>query len=342
MEKVLKTADNPPSLSFRRLFRLVLDDTGLKASTVALELRRERTLMYKWLSGSSLPPASYAPLIVQIVIKHASQAKRWILARDLREIVRNAGLPAELRNSLLRIESVEEMLAECLDLALTPMLTGDAPRASGGAVWRRWSILWGALFAALFGGLLWNALNRALGWHYFMGSGDDSLRGLPALAWGLITTAPIPAPLVFMCAREERRRRALPALLFTLLGGVSAVVFFSFGLRSTVESQELGYALRESIIVILFALLISAPAHLAAVLSMPGLKHLGRSLVLSLLPTAAAVLGFLLTLVVDRPVSEVLQLRGFVVGLVLRFAMFSCLYAAFNGGVPGADRSLSR
>ncbi|MBN1837585.1 MAG: hypothetical protein JW820_17140 [Spirochaetales bacterium] len=341
MEKTLKTAGKAaaPGLSFPRLFRLVLDDIGLKASTVALELRRERTLMYKWLSGSSIPPASYAPLIVQIVTRHASQAKRWILTRDLQELVRDAELPVELRDSLLRIEPVEELLAECLDLSLTPTFAGGAPRAPGGEAWKRWSVLLGALFAAVFGGILWNALNRVLGWHYFMGSSDDPLRGLPALAWGLVTTAPIPAPLVFLCTREERGPRVLPALLFTLFGGVSAVAFFSFGIRSAIETLGLGYALQESVIVILFALLLSVPAHLAAVLSMPGATHLGRAVLLSLLPAAAALLGLLLTLVVDRPVSEVLQLRGFVVGFVLRLAMFFALYAAFDRSLRRPDKN---
>ena len=122
---------------------MVLDDTGLKASTVALELRRERTLMYKWLSGSSVPSATYAPLIVQIVTRHASQAKRLILARDLRELVRNAELPTELRNSLLGAGSVEEMLTECLDLSLTPNFTathrGRAEGVGGSAGLSPWA-----------------------------------------------------------------------------------------------------------------------------------------------------------------------------------------------------------
>ena len=164
-----------------------------------------------------------------------------------------------------------------------------------------------------------------------MGSVGDPLRGLPALAWGLITTAPIPASILFVSTREERVRSILPALLYTLIGGVSAVLFFSVGIRETVKGRGLGYALQESIIVVAFALFVSAAPHLAAVLSRLTRSHLARSLALSLLPTAAALLGLLLTLVVDRPLSEVLQLRGFVVGFVLRLAMFVALYADFRG-----------
>ncbi len=119
----------PQAFAFRILFRRILDDTGLKASTVARELQRERSLMYKWLSGSSVPPSSYVPLLVQVVMKHASQAKRLILSKDLQTIVRDAGLPDELRDALLRSESLEGILSECLDLSLTPRLAVAAPRA---------------------------------------------------------------------------------------------------------------------------------------------------------------------------------------------------------------------
>jgi hypothetical protein len=49
-------------------------------------------------------------------------------------------------------------------------------------------------------------------------------------------------------------------------------------------------------------------------------------------PTAAALLGFLVTMVIDRPVSEVLRLRGFVVGFALRIARFSSMFVALEAG----------
>jgi hypothetical protein len=100
------------AFTFRNLFRRILDDTGLKASTVARELQRERSLMYKWLSGSSIPPSSYVPLLVQVVMKHSSRAKHLILANSLRAIVRDAGLQVELRGALLRAGAIEELLAD--------------------------------------------------------------------------------------------------------------------------------------------------------------------------------------------------------------------------------------
>ena len=317
--------------SFRALFRRILDDTGLKASTVARELLRERSLMYKWLSGVSVPPSSYVPLIVQIVMKHSSATKRLVLAKNLRAIVRDAELPADLRDALLMAGSFEDTLGECLDLSLTPGLVVPAPRPAQAARPGRWSVLVGALVAALLGGLLWNALNRIFGWNYFMGSTDDALRGWRALVWGLVTTAPIPLPLLLAGPAVERARRVLPGVLFTLAGAGSALLFHASGARAAVEGLSLGYALQETIIVVVFGLVLSIPPQLSALLAWRRRPRLVRWLATLLAPAAAALLGFLVTLLVDRPVSEVLQLRGLAVGFALRFAQFISLSLVLAG-----------
>lgn len=316
----------PSAFDFPNLFRRILDDTGLKASTVARELQRERSLMYKWLAGSSAPPSSYVPLLVQVVMNHSSQAKRLILSNSLRAIVRNAGMPVELRDSLLRAGPIEDLLAECLDLSLTPNLAGAVPQTARRIGIGNWSVLFGALFAALCGGIAWNALNRILEWPYFMGSAGDELQGWRALVWGLFTLAPIPAPLLLVGPGIERARRVFPAVLFTLVGGASAVLFYSSDIRAAIENLGLGYALQETIVVIIFAFLLSVPSHLAALLAMQRRPRFARLMVTLFAPTTAALIGFLVTLVIDRPVSEVLQLRGFVVGFALRIAQFSSLY----------------
>jgi hypothetical protein len=316
------------AFAFKNLFRRILDDTGLKASTVARELQRERSLMYKWLSGSSVPPSSYVPLLVQVVMKHSSRAKRLILAESLRSAVQDAALTGELRDALLRAAPIEETLSECLDLSLTPGLASAAPRAAGAIVLGRWSIVAGALFAALFGGIAWNVLNRIAGWPYFMGSAGEALTGWRALVWGLVTMAPIPAALVVLGPRADRAREVLPAILFTLVGGASAFLFYSSGARSAIENLDLAYALQETIVVVVFAIVLSIPPHVAALLAGRRRRRFARVAITLVLPTAAALLALLVTLVIDRPVSEVLQLRGFVVGFALRLAQFISLYAA--------------
>jgi hypothetical protein len=265
-------------------------------------------------------------------MKNSSPAKRLILANSLRAIVRDAGLPGELRDTLLRAGSIEESLSECLDLSLTPNLAGAVPQTARRIGIGHWSVLLGALFAAVCGGIAWNVLNRILGWPYFMGSAAQALRGSRALVWGLVTMAPIPVPLLLPGPGAKRARRLLPAVLFTLVGGASALLFHSSGVREAIEHLGLGYALQETIIVVVFGLVLSVPPYLAALLAGPRRPGVSRLLVTLLAPTAAALLGFLVTLVIDRPVSEVLQLRGFVVGFSLRIAQYLSLYAILAPG----------
>jgi hypothetical protein len=332
VEKLMNTAAASVSsdLVFRYLFRRILDGAGLKASTVARELQRERSLMYKWLSGSSVPPSSYLPLLVEVLLKHTTQAKRLLLAEDLRRVVREAEMPGALRDTLLGAESFEDLLRECLDLSLVPDLAAAAPRELRSVPLGQWPVLLYALLAAVSGGLVWNALNCVFGWPYFMGSSGQGLRGWHALVWGVVTMAPIPAPLLLPGPRQERSRMVLPAILFTLAGVASALLFYSSGIRETIEGLGLGYALREAILVTIFALILSIPPHLAALLAFRRRRGPARLMLLLLAPTAAALLGFLVTLLVDRPVSEVLQLRGLVVAFALRLAQVVTLYVTLR------------
>jgi hypothetical protein len=151
-----------------------------------------------------------------------------------------------------------------------------------------------------------------------------------ALVWGLVTTAPIPLPLLLPGPAVERARRAVPAILFWLVSAGCALLFYASGIREAVEGLRLGYALQETVLVVIFGLVLSVLPQLAALLVA---RPRPRTWVLALLaPTAAALAGFLVTLLVDRPVPEVLQLRGFVVGLALRFAQFLSLSALLLPG----------
>jgi hypothetical protein len=273
-------------------------------------------------------------MLVEVVVKHSSPARRLVLAQDLRAVVAGAGLPAELRATLLRPGPPEQLVAECLDLSLAPGLAGTASSrtAAEGAV--RWSVVIASLAAAVVGGIAWNVLNRILGWTWFMGSDGDDLRGWHALAWGLVTMAPVGAALLVPGPRAARARKVLPAVLFTLVGAAAAEVFYSTGIRAAIEGRGLAYAAKESLVVVVYALVLSVPAHLAAVLGArhrPGPPRLALTL---FLPTAAALVAFLVTLVIGRPVAEVLQLRGFVVGFALRLAQFLALFAALEEETP--------
>lgn len=336
MENSLKIAagGGPSTLAFSSLFRTVLDISGLKPSTIAFELQRERSLVYKWLSGSIVPPASYFPLIAEIVSKRASNTRKMVLANELRALVRRVALPVEIQESILASESIEHLLSACLELSKMSGLEighGQGARTDS----RRLAlILSGALFAAVCGGLLWNALNRILGWPYFMGSGNDALRGLHAFLWGVITIAPVPLPLFLLYRGEERRRLVVPSVMFACVGGLFAFLFFSYGFREAVESTVSSYQLRETIIVVIFAICLSVPPLLTAMLVFSRGRPAVSRVALLLSPTFAALLALLVTLIIDRPPSEILQLRGFVVGFALRLSLFFSLFLATRSKQP--------
>lgn len=317
----------------------MLRDTGLKPSAVALDLGRERTLMYKWLSGASTPSSSYFPRIVEIVSRRASEGRKLILRNDLQDLVRRGSLPHDVRAAILSCNSVEELLSECLHLSvLQPLKPGaDSPR------WRTSrspaAIVVGGLLAAVLGGILWNALNRLLGWDFFMGSPGQSLSGVQAIIWGTITLFPIPAAVVLLHRSEDRRRLLLPSLLFVAVGAVCAGAFYASGVREAIENLQLGYVLQETMLALFFALAMSVLPLLAVILASGRGKLAALPAIVLAVPTAAALLGFLLTLLIDRPVSEVIQLRGFAVAFALRLALFSSLYLV--SGTPGSAHTFS-
>jgi hypothetical protein len=130
----------------------------------------------------------------------------------------------------------------------------------------------------------------------------------------------------------------LPAILFTLAGAGAALLFHASGLRAAVEGLSLGYAPQETVLVVIFALMLSVLPQLTVLLFVRPRPAAARWAATLLAPTAAALAGFLVTLLIDRPVSEVLQLRGFVVGFALRFGQFLSLSAVLPGRPGGTPR----
>lgn len=318
------------NLTFQNLFKLVLNETGLKASTFSRELHRERSLMYKWLSGSSNPPAYYFPLITKIVIEQSTKPRQLLLMKSLRKFVADAHLPLEIQESLLGTDSVETLLVGCMDISVTRTLRQAEHFTAYRRVGIHWTILLWSIFAAISGGLLWNLVNRILGWQYFMGNSGDILKGLPAFVWGFITNSMIPLPLIFL-HRDRKDGRQVPIIIvFSLVGGLSALLFFSSGISGTIEALHIGSGLKETILVILFALCNSLPVYIAATwIKNPSFSFL-RALRLVFIPTGVTVSAFLLIFIIDLPQVEILQLRGFIVGFVLRISLFYIMYYFFE------------
>lgn len=317
---------------FKDVLKTVLADTGLKASAFAAEIGRERTLVYKWLSGVSAPSVAYFPRIVEIVERRAGMANRLILLQDLRKMAAESGLPREVRNSLLSLESAGELLGECLSIcALERSDGGERIRSAGGTpVLSPFELLFRALLGAVAGGLLWNILNRMAGWAYFMGSPEDSLGGAAAFLWGSLTSAPIPLALPFLFG--HRAKRSVPEALvligtFTIAGGLAGLLYFSADLRRLATASGMAYAPRELLLVVAFSACLSFLPCLAAQLAASRTAGLVNLLRVLWIPVAAAFGACLFTLLIDLPPAQVLQLRGFAVGLAMRIALFYCLFS---------------
>ena len=267
---------------------------------------------------------------MSVVASRISNVRHQILERDLRDLAGRISIDGDVRSKILAAETLEDLLSECMHLSVMPGLA-TVPREERPENFR-WPVLTllGALFAAVAGGVLWNALNHIFHWPYFMGSAGTSLRGFHALLWGVVTTLPVPLPLLVLCRSGERRGLIVPVLLFAALGSLAAFAFHALGIREVVERAAWGYRLRETVIVIIYSMLLSIPPLLAASLTLSrGRLALPHGLIL-LLPSLTALASLSVTFLIDRPVSEIVQLRGFLVGFVLRLSVFFSLLWAFR------------
>jgi hypothetical protein len=190
-----------------------------------------------------------------------------------------------------------------------------------------------AVAAAFLGGVLWNISNHLFGWTYYMGSPGNEPYGLSAFIWGILVLSPI----VIISALFPKRQAAMKTVIFTgfaytVVGGLSALLYYSSGIRTGIESLGLSYGAREIIIVAIYSFLISAPPYVALRIfensPLDGKTiawHIG-------LPVFAALFAVVLTLFIGRPEIEVAGIRGLLVGILMR----SCMYYVMAKNHPEA------
>jgi hypothetical protein len=327
VEKVLKIDHRAKKngFTFDVLFRIILDDTGLKVSAIAAELNRERSLIYKWLSGASRPPSSYFPLIAEIIIKRVSEARKQILENDLRELVGKISIAQDIRARILALEPLVDFITECMSLSVMPGMEMDVPGDDRNNIQQPVFIIASALFAAVTGGVLWNILNHILRWPYYMGSAGEDLFGFHALVWGLITTVPIPLPLLILNRAKGWRRQIVPMIVFIITGSLAAMAFFSLNIREIVESIGWSYQRQEITLVVIYSIFLSIPPLLASSLALSRGRLVPKHILILFLPSVIALFSLLITFLIDRPVVEIVQLRGFLVGFMLRLTVFFSL-----------------
>ena len=129
-------------------------------------------------------------------------------------------------------------------------------------------------------------------------------------------------------------------MIYILTIGMAGLAFYNSGLRGFVEGLGLSLAVQETVIVVVYTTLLSLPP-LLAMLALLRLPHIDDRLlaVLLLAPILISVFCVLGTMLVNRPGTEVEQLRGLVVGLTLRLSMFVAARVALSRSPQGVASS---
>jgi len=195
------------------------------------------------------------------------------------------------------------------------------------------------ILSAVIGGFLWNLLNILLGWVFHLGGSGNEPHGFQAFIWGAISVLPV----IFFAGlagyrhilldREAWRKFGVVLALYTILGGIGAVIFYDSGIRDSVQMANLGYGTQELIIVSIWALIISVSISLPLLVFSPVFPTiLNNRLVFLQIPLSVglAILAVMASLFIPLPENEVAQLRGFFAAVALRLGLFIAMYFSIS------------
>ncbi len=313
---------------------------------------RDRSLVYKWLHDSATPSKALVAGIVSFVMDKTCEPVRLSIRKELVDYVSASGLQPEIASQLIGTVPFQEFMKDMLHFAIS--LPHDERPIAGPASpqrkpWRARSVPLAemalAILAVFGSGMLWNVINRVLGWIYYMGGEGREPRGFAAAIWGLTVTVPI--ILAAMASRfrggkqdnaENRPKDIAIPVLYALSGMIGSLVFYNIGVRAYIEGCHLGYSIHELIIGFAFASLVSMVplgviviAGRSAGKSKPrGFEALGYALLTPLMVVAAVSFTFF----VARPIAELEQLRGFLAGLMLRTGMYIAARGSLGATSP--------
>jgi hypothetical protein len=113
--------------------------------------------------------------------------------------------------------------------------------------------------------------------------------------------------------------------LYTIFGGIGAVIFYDSGFRNFVVEQNLGYGTQELIIVLVWAFLISSLASLPVlILNRVFRDVLELRAVLFQIPFCILLsfLAVVVSLFIQMPEAQAAGVRGVLAGLGLRLGLF--------------------
>lgn len=200
-------------------------------------------------------------------------------------------------------------------------------------VWLLIAIISAAL-AVVVGGLLWNIVNVLFKWHFYLGGSGNEPYGVAAFIWGIILALTISVIALAAGYRyiprdwQSFRKGLVVIALYTLGGGLGAVIFYDSGVRRLVESANLGYGGQEVIIAVVWSFVLSIstylPVQITHSISETRVDVLNTRYLALQIPvtTILVLLAVLVSLLIDRPETELSQLRGFFAGVALRLGLF--------------------
>lgn len=299
-------------------------------------INRDRTLVYKWINDTAILPKKHVPDVVRFVLDHTSPSVRLQIKSEIQHAIYVSCLCEESKSSLFLIENFDNYLSEVLLHAISMRITERHSKQSIPAEnhkevpYKEKNLVSAIVYAFLVpitGGILWNIFNHIFCLRFFMGGSGNEPSGITSIIWGVLTAIPV---IVFSLLSLEQeitpinaRTKGFLIFLYSLGGGLGAFVFYNSGFRNYIESFGLAYGYQECIIAGFYALVVS---NFPLVVLFPVFRLTSEPLktlfILILLPLFATVLAVLGTWLVNRPEIEIAQLRGFLVGIVLRLCMF--------------------
>jgi hypothetical protein len=320
---------------FSELLKIAFSHINESPRTLAeFYIDRDRTLVYKWLNNSATPPKKLVPGIVRFIKDHTIPSARVVIRSDFNRYIEASGIHQEAIALLTSTADFEEYLEEIFSYAISEKKQASTKgseknenrEADGGLTVSVKLVL--AVLAATLGGLLWNVLNRIAGWPFYMGGSANEPLGTASAIWGFLTLMPV--ILLVLSISENRlafsallnKRNVFLSILYAAAGALGAFVFYNAGIRGAIEKKQIGYFPQELAIAFFFALIIATLPFLTLLLFRQQNKRSWQTLLFVLLPCVACSAIVLLTALIGKPDLEISQLRGFLVGGVLRSVMF--------------------
>lgn len=318
------------------IFKIINESPSVLAG---FYIDRDRTLVYKWLHNTASPSKKLIPDIIKFVMEKANKPMRVQIRNELDRYTADSELTADLKRALMAKYDFREYLEGVFNISIAQTKNnknpGDINENIKRPVIKQSAVpvknIAFALLASVLGGVIWNLAG--------MGGSGNEPSGLPAIVWGNVFALPIAVFAVLSLYGEKSQVRGFPWLkkslivvAYTIAGGIGGYIFYNSGFRGLIEALGWGYGLQETVIVFVYAIIIAFLPLFAILLifRFPQISP-GTFLLLEFCPALACVLAVLLTTLVNRPETEVAQLRGFLVGLILRLLMFISLRLVLKG-----------